>query len=255
VLWPPGPHPPSPTADHPSLVSGKYVGQFEHLQGRVGQLTYHFIFATVDGQPTDDVSGFIAMYETPEQRLDEILYLLCMPHLELGHYRVLVRLLYLIAYVRTSLQTEDSITALSDVMDYTSAVDMLYDDMVEKVQTDAQTLDVSVTVAQGLDRLTKRILQAYPKAERVFGPDLPVMQHLQTVLELPKIMKRIGADASRAIAGSEHFDPSKCTVLSGIKDQGKAGGGRRRGGANHRQGGRGKAERGSQPSQTVGGGF
>jgi hypothetical protein len=31
---------------------GKNVGAYEHLQGRVGPLTYHFIFATVDGQPT-----------------------------------------------------------------------------------------------------------------------------------------------------------------------------------------------------------
>jgi len=215
---------------------GKYVGQYEHLQGRVGQLTYHFIFATIDGQPTDDVSAFIAMYSTPEQRLDDILYLLCMPYFELNHYRVLVRLLYLVAYVRTSLQTEESITALSDIVDYTGDVDKLYDEMVEKVQTDAQTLDVSVTVAQGLDRLTRRILQAYPQAERVFGPDLPVMRHLQTVLELPKVVKRIGAEAARAIAGSEHFDPNKCTVLSGIKEgQGRASGGRRRGGASHRK--------------------
>eukprot|EP00967_Tisochrysis_lutea_P149651 scaffold288080_cov36-Tisochrysis_lutea.AAC.1 len=214
---------------------GKHVGNYEHLQGRVGHVTYHFIFATINGQPTDDVSGFIAMYETSEQRLDEILSLISMQRFELSHYRVLVRLLYLIAYVRTSMQTEESITALSDIMEYNEVVDKLYDYMVHMVQTDAQALDVSVTVAQGLDRLTKRILHKYPQSSRVFGPDMPVMRHLQTVIELPKIMKRIGAEASRAIAGSEHFDPNKCIVLNGIKEgQSKAGGGRRRGGVHHR---------------------
>jgi len=48
--------------------SGKQVAGYEHLQGRAGQLTYHFIFATLDCQPTEDVSGFVALYETSEQR-------------------------------------------------------------------------------------------------------------------------------------------------------------------------------------------
>lgn len=103
------------------------------------------------------------------------------------------------------------------------------------MQTNAQTLDVSVAVAQGLDRLTKRVLLKYPRAECVFRPLLPVMCHLQTILELPRLMKRIGAEAARAIAGSEHFDPSKCAVLNGIKEGGgRPGNGRRRGGASHR---------------------
>jgi len=60
-----------------------------------------------------------------------------MTHVQVGRYRVLVRLLYLLAFVRTSLQTE-CIAALSDLMHYNEGVDKLYDNLVQQVRTDAK---------------------------------------------------------------------------------------------------------------------
>lgn len=84
------------------------------------------------------------MYEHSEQRLDQIASLTCLRADELSNCRVLVRLLFLVAYVRTALQTEVSITALTDKMELNEVVDQLYDYLVDAVQTDAQTLDVAV---------------------------------------------------------------------------------------------------------------
>lgn len=201
---------------------GRQIGRFEHLQGRVNNLTYHFIFALVEHTPTEDVSGFIAFYDTTEQKLDEIHTLLCIPKAGINRYTVLVRLVYLLSYVRNGIQTEDQI-GLMDKCEFNEVVDELFDNFTREVLTDAQPLDVSVGVGSGLFALTKRIMAKYPNTAPVFGEQVPLMAHLRTITDLPNVIQRLGADGARQIA-SENFDPSKCRVLRGLTLRGAEGG-------------------------------
>ena len=110
--------------------TGKRGTSFEHVQGRVNNLTYHFMFGLakgVDGpQYTDGADAFIAIYRNSEQKLSDIIALLPMPHESARPCSVLVRLVYIVEYTRRVVQTEESLS-LMETTDYNGVLDEAYD--------------------------------------------------------------------------------------------------------------------------------
>ena len=96
---------------------GRRCGGYEHLQGRSNNLTYHFMFALEEEQLTEHAEGFLACYRTSEQKLDDIIALIPIPYSSVQSCAVLVRLVYMIDYVRRVVQTEESISLL-EKMEY-----------------------------------------------------------------------------------------------------------------------------------------
>ena len=110
--------------------TGKRRGPFEHLQGRSNNLTYHFMFA-LGGEPlqyTGGAEAFLAIYKTSEQNLDDIIALIPMPFTSVETCAILVRLVYMVEYVRRVIQTEESIS-LFEKAEYNEVVDRLFDEM------------------------------------------------------------------------------------------------------------------------------
>ena len=125
---------------------GRNFGQFEHLQGRINHLCYHFIFAMEHGQPSEDVDGFLLVYESSTQELSELVVLLSFPKKDINKYGVLVRLTYMVGYVRTALQTESTI-GLMEMVEYNERVDRVFDQLETRMRACEHTLNIAMDMS------------------------------------------------------------------------------------------------------------
>merc|ERR1711871_1166249 len=92
---------------------------------------------TRNQQPTDRVEGFLAIYRTSELKMDDIIALLPLPIASVKACIVLVRLVYLIGYIREVIQTEASI-GLLDKATYGEKTDDAFDRTVDYITRAAQ---------------------------------------------------------------------------------------------------------------------
>ena len=63
------------------------------------------MFALEEEQPTEDVNGFLACYQTSQQNLNEIIALIPIPYQHIRLCAILVQLVYALGYVRRGIQT------------------------------------------------------------------------------------------------------------------------------------------------------
>uniref|UniRef100_A0A7S3AI93 Uncharacterized protein n=1 Tax=Haptolina ericina TaxID=156174 RepID=A0A7S3AI93_9EUKA len=194
--------------------TGKRFANFEHLQGRGNNLTYHFMFALEEEQPTEDVNGFLACYQTSQQSLDEIIALIPIPYQHIRLCAILVRLVYALGYVRKSIQTEASISLL-EKMEYNEVIDNLFDKMTESLQGMRQSpRDVSLELSSGLYALVQRARIQFPHLTLpggVLARDVPLMVHIMLLSQVwekeckhPGHLDRVLAQAN---AGTYEYRP------------------------------------------------
>ena len=147
---------------------GRIFGQYEHLQGRINHLCYHFIFAMEHGQPSEDVSGFLVVYESSTQERSELVALASFPLEKINKYGVLIRLTYMVGYVRNALQTEQTI-GLMEKMGYNERVDQVFDQLETRLRAQEHTLNIAMDMSVEMYRLISEIRTKFPETERSFG--------------------------------------------------------------------------------------
>lgn len=167
--------------------TGKRGASFEHVQGRVNNLTYHFMFGLakgVDGpQYTDGADAFIAIYRNSEQKLDDIIALLPMPYESARPCSVLVRLVYIVEYTRRVVQTEESLS-LMEVTNYNGVLDEAYDLMSGHIKAQTKPLlEIALSLSRGmfgvLEALRDRCPHLAQPPDGKLCRDLPLMFHIQ----------------------------------------------------------------------------
>jgi len=166
---------------------GKRGTSFEHVQGRVNNLTYHFMFGLakgVDGpQYTDGADAFIAIYRNSEQKLSDIIALLPMPHESARPCSVLVRLVYIVEYTRRVVQTEESLS-LMETTDYNGVLDEAYDLMSGHIKAQTKPLlEIALSLSRGMFGVLEALRDRCPHLARPpdgkLCRDLPLMFHIQ----------------------------------------------------------------------------
>ena len=172
---------------------GRTTGSIEHLQGRSNNMTYHYMFELEDQQPTERVEGFLALYRTSEQKLDDIVALLPLPKSNVQACLVLVRLVYMICYIRSVVQTENGI-GLFDKAAYGDVIDESFDRTVEYISTAAKRdaepmpmVNIALPVSHALHKMVEEVRAKFPAvAEPGAGlaRDVPLMRHLELLAQV-----------------------------------------------------------------------
>ena len=166
---------------------GRRCGGYEHLQGRSNNLTYHFMFALEEEQLTEHAEGFLACYRTSEQRLDDIIALIPIPYSSVQSCAVLVRLVYMIDYVRRVVQTEASISLLEKT-EYNEVIDELFDETTGRIQRqEKKPVDVALDLSVGMHELVERVRAKFPalvEPGAMLARDVPLMVHLRLLAQV-----------------------------------------------------------------------
>lgn len=179
---------------------GKVIANntLEHLQGRTNNMAYHFMFELENQQPTQRVDGFLALYRTSEQKIDDIIALLPLPKASMQACSVLVRLVYLVGYIREVIQTEPSI-GLLDKAAYGEKIDDAHDRTVDYISRAAQKeakkmpmIDIALDVSERMYKLVESVRGKFPslaEAGAMLARDVPLMRHLELLAGIARKKK------------------------------------------------------------------
>lgn len=197
--------------------TGKRGTAVEHVQGRVNNLTYHFMFGLANGteglQYTDGADAFIAIYRNSEQKLDDIIALLPMPLDSARPCSVLVRLVYIVEYTRRVVQTEDSF-ALMETAEYNGVLDEAHDLMSGHIKGQKKPLlEIALSLSSAMFGVLEALRERCPHLARPpdgkLARDLPLMFHIQLLAQSASLGAKVArqqlreADAAEAAEAAE----------------------------------------------------